>query len=170
MACAAAPELALSAAQPPATLSPEVWRNGGRVEQGAPTASAAPALKTKRQEPTARAFLPCCHWDPGDCLCPGAPKHVPAPCPSTPEHVSHCHHTCAPWELAHGPGSPNLSQVSALGHHRDMGTGTWGHGMKPLCYETSLHPMALSQDLVSERLLIQMRSGITKGFVFQEAY
>lgn len=30
--------------------------------------------------------------------------------------------------------------------------------------------MALSQDLVGEWLLIQMRSGITKGFVFQEAY
>lgn len=31
-------------------------------------------------------------------------------------------------------------------------------------------PTALSQDLASEQLLIQMRSGITKGFVFQEAY
>lgn len=42
----------------------------------------------------------------------------------------------------------------------------WSHSvMKCPCI-----PVVLSQDLASERLLIQMRSGITKGFIFQEAY
>lgn len=150
-ACAAAPELALSAAQPPAALSPEAWRNGaerGREppwhwdsldpHQETPTAPAAPAWKTKRHAPTAHAFLPCSHFPlplgSEGLFVPSCPKTHPCPVSHTPEHVSRCHHTCAPGELAHGPGSPNLScpgKVSATCSGTAPGRGDmgiWGRG------------------------------------------
>lgn len=46
------------------------------------------------------------------------------------------------------------------------GDAGWGHSVT----KRPCGPAVLSQDLASERLLSQMRSGITKGFVFQEAY
>ena len=75
-----------------------------------------------------------CHWDLRDCLCPAPPKTHPCPVSHTPEHVSRCHHTCAPGELAHGPGSPNLScpgKVSATCSGTAPGRGDmgiWGRG------------------------------------------
>lgn len=67
-----------------------------------------------------------------------APKHVPAPCPSAPEHVSRCQHACAHGDwLRPDLGCPDKVRCVLQGcsvWHRDVGTwgfgdvGTWGRG------------------------------------------
>lgn len=76
--------------------------------------------------------------------------------------------TCVPRSPDLGQGELAHASGQQRGHPRDVGT--WGGGIELLRYETSLHPRSAQGRFMSKRLLIQMRLGITKGFVFQEAY